>query len=85
MKPCISNKKMYSTLDLAEDALLEARMRFDYPPNRGPIAVYQCDDCGCFHLTSKGKMNEKLAQQLANGKIKLQKEANHWLGKLKKR
>ena len=76
---------MYSTQELAEEALIEARTRFDYPPNKGPIAVYQCDDCSCFHLTSQGKMNSKLAQHEADGKIKLQKEANQWLDKLKKR
>lgn len=76
---------MYSTLEMAEDALIEARTRFDYPPNSGPIAVYPCEDCGHYHLTSQGKMNEKLAKYLAEGKIQLQKEANRWLDKLKKR
>jgi hypothetical protein len=76
---------MYSTVEMAEDALIEARTRFDYRSNSGPIAVYQCEDCGQFHLTSQGKMNEKLAMHLAEGKIQLQKEANRWLDKLKKR
>jgi hypothetical protein len=30
-------------------------------------------------------MNPRLASDLAAGKIDLQKEANHWLDKLKKR
>jgi len=70
---------------MAEDALIEARAKFSYAPSSGPIAVYQCEDCGFFHLTSKGKMNERLAKQLGEGKIDLQKEANRWLDKLKKK
>jgi hypothetical protein len=46
--------------------------------------VYQCEDCGEYHLTSRGPMNERLAQYIADGKLKRDKEANQWLGKLKK-
>jgi hypothetical protein len=48
------------------------------------VAVYQCEDCDYYHFTSKGKMNEKLAQLIASGKIKRQQEANQWISKLKK-
>lgn len=76
---------MYSTRELAEDALIETQTRFEYKGNNGPIAVYQCDDCGQFHFTSKGPMNERLARALADGAIARQKEANRWLEKLKKK
>lgn len=85
MKPCVSTKKMYPSQEIAEDALIEARTQFEYAINKGPIGVYLCEDCGNYHLTSQGKMNERLATQLKDGKIKLQKEANEWLNKLKKR
>jgi hypothetical protein len=85
MTKCVSNKKMYPTMDVAEDALIEARTNFEFPSGHGPVGVYQCEDCGYFHLTSRGPVNEKLARHLADGKIKLQKEANKWLGKMKKR
>jgi hypothetical protein len=81
---CISHKKSYSSLELAEEALIEARTKYDYAPNRGPLAVYKCEDCGQYHLTSKGKMNEKLSKHLAEGKIELQKEADRWIRKLKR-
>ncbi len=76
---------MYFTADMAEDALIDARTRFEFQPNSGPVAIYQCEDCGQYHLTSQGKMNEKLALYLKEGKIKLQKEADRWMQKLKKR
>ncbi len=85
MKPCATSKKMYPSQEIAEDALIEARTQFDYKPNQGPVGVYLCEDCGYYHLTSQGKMNERLAAQLKDGKIKRQKEANQWMDKLKKR
>ena len=85
MKPCITGKKMYPSQEIAEDALIEARTQFEYKANQGPIGVYLCEDCGCYHLTSQGKINDRLAEQLKNGSINLQKEANKWTSKLKKR
>ena len=81
MPICSTRKKVYQTPEMAEDALLEAHVKF----NRGPIAVYKCEDCGYYHLTSHGQMNEKLASYIASGKIKQQKEANDWLDKLKRK
>lgn len=81
---CTSQKRIYHTYEQAVEALINARTRFDYPAQAGPVAVYQCDDCQYFHLTSKGEMNETLASELAAGRIQLQKEADHWARKLKK-
>lgn len=85
MIKCVSHKKVYPTQALAEEALIDARTRFQYRKHQGPVAVYKCEDCGYYHLTSQGDMNPRLASDLAAGKIDLQKEANHWLDKLKKR
>jgi hypothetical protein len=82
---CITKKIMYSSRELAEDALVELWMKNDYQPMQGPIAVYKCDDCGEFHHTSRPPMNEKLAKMLASDKMKIQKEANKWLEKFKHR
>ena len=83
MLTCSTKKKVYATREQAIQALLDSRVKFDFSP--GPVAVYQCDDCGYFHLTSKGPIDETLRKQLSEGKIALQKEADRWLNKLKKR
>jgi len=83
LSKCVTGKKRYPTEQIAEDALIEARTAFDYPANNGPIAIYRCDDCGDYHLTSRGPMNTRLVTQLAEGKIQKQKEANFWLDKFK--
>ena len=85
MEKCVTNKKIYPTREIAEEALIGAHTRFNYGTGGGPVAVYECADCGRYHLTSRGPMNEKLAGQLANGKIKLQKEADMWENKWKKK
>jgi hypothetical protein len=85
MAVCVTHKKCFPTRELAEDVLIEAQTNYDYAAGHGPIAVYQCEDCGYFHLTSRGPMSERLAQYLANGTIRRQKEANQWLDKLKRK
>lgn len=85
MEKCITGKKVYYTLEVAEDALIEAWINFEFGSGKGPVTVYKCDDCGCYHLTSQGKMNAKLERYLSEGKIKREKEARHWNTRLKKR
>jgi hypothetical protein len=85
MAGCITRKKMFATQDIAEEVLLEAWTKYRYSAGHGPLAVYRCDDCGQFHLTSSGEMNPKLAQHLQEGKIQLRQEADKWLSKIKKR
>ena len=85
MKSCVTAKKMYPSLEIAEDALIEARTQFEYKENQGPIGVYRCDDCGYFHFTSKGTMNQKLAKVINEGKLARNREANHWENKLKRK
>jgi hypothetical protein len=84
MLNCVSGKKVFLNQQIAEDALIEAWGRNNYASNAGPISVYRCDDCGYYHFTSQGKMNERLENEITSGKIKLQREANHWERKMKK-
>ena len=83
MKKCATGKRLYPNEQLAEDALIEAHIHFDYRAGGGPVAVYLCDECGEYHLTSQGPMNTQLALQLKNGAIQKQKEAGRWQNKFK--
>ncbi len=85
MNRCITGKRGYASPELAEEVLIEAWTRYEYKEGQGPIAVYQCDDCGHYHLTSRGPMNERLAASLADGRVRKQKEARRWEDKLKRR
>lgn len=85
MAGCVTRKKSYPSQEIAEEVLIQAWSTYEYARGQGPIAVYKCEDCGQFHLTSTGEMNKKLGLYLESGKIQLQKEANRWMGKFKKR
>lgn len=81
---CVSGKRMFLTEQLAEDVLLETYIRYNHSSSQqGAIAIYRCDDCGQYHLTSRGPMNAKLQAAIADDSIKRQQEANHWLNKFK--
>jgi len=84
MDRCDTKKKMYLTESAAEDALIAAWSTYDYK-GRGPIGIYICDSCSYYHLTSKGDMNKRLAEEIASGRIQRQQEANRWTGKWKRR
>lgn len=84
MAGCVTGKKMYSTKEMAEQALIQAWVKNDYPSGKGPVAVYLCNDCHEFHLTSSGSKNSTLEQFIKEGKLKLQKEAEYWASKFKK-
>jgi len=84
MKKCVTGKRVYHSEQLAEDALIEAHIHFNYSEGGGPVAVYQCEDCGEYHLTSRGPMSAQLSKKLSDGTIKKQKEADNWQRKFKK-
>jgi len=84
MKKCVTGKRLYHSQQLAEEALIEAHIHFDYQAGGGPVAVYLCEDCGEYHLTSRGPMNARLSELLSNGTIKKQKEASRWQSKFKR-
>jgi len=83
MPGCSSGKRSYLSEDIAVEALIEAHVQFDYGKRSGPVAVYQCDECEQFHLTSTGTMNQKLQQYIADGTIQKFRTANKWSGKWK--
>lgn len=74
------NKRSYLSEELAVTALLEARIKFDANTS---TTVYCCDDCGQWHLTSKGSVHPRLASALKSGSVNKHKEADYWERKLR--
>jgi hypothetical protein len=83
MKKCPSGKRAFANEQLAEEALLGAHIHFDYRRGNGPVSYYQCSDCAELHLTSTGAMNPRLAEAIANGSLKRDKEARRWEDKFR--
>lgn len=82
LRSCPSGKRAFVTEVQAEEALIDTRTR-GVDERQGPVGVYRCDDCGQFHLTSKGPMNARLAQYIKDGKLKLNQEAERWKSRMK--
>jgi hypothetical protein len=80
---CPTGKRMYPTEVIAEEELLAAWATYRYRPGNGPVAVYRCGDCGAFHFTSKGPMNETLSRFLESGNFRTDQEGRWWSRKLK--
>ncbi|HET6540031.1 MAG TPA: hypothetical protein VFG46_06075 [Chryseolinea sp.] len=76
---------MYPTEAIAEEALISAWITYQYTHGNGPIGVYLCEDCGSYHLTSKGIINNKLQEAITTGKIQKNKEINTWLDKIRRK
>jgi ABC-type ATPase with predicted acetyltransferase domain len=85
MRTCVSGKRAYTDQLVAEEALIEANIQYDYTRGNGPVAVYQCDYCGQFHLTSRGPANERLTSLIKEGKLAAMKQSSRWTAKFKKR
>ncbi|MFC3812772.1 hypothetical protein [Lacihabitans lacunae] len=74
------SKRSYVTENLAVDALIEARIRF---LSNSASTVYCCDDCGMWHLTSRGDLHPKLKTAIENGTIQKENRAYQWERKLR--
>lgn len=73
-------KRQYETEELAVEALIGSRIRFQ---GSTAIAVYQCQDCGYWHLTSQGSIHPRLEEALKTGKIDREREISYWERKLR--
>ena len=69
--------------ELAEEALIANRSKFHHNEENGPINVYECEDCGNWHFTSKGPKSELLSSPEIRKSISLNREASYWERKLR--
>jgi hypothetical protein len=80
---CQTGKVSYDNKEIALEALVQNRTRHNYGEGSGPINIYQCEDCGSFHFTSRGPMNEALTSDENLARIRLGHQAGFWEDKFK--
>lgn len=80
---CRTGKVSYDNKEIALEALIQNRTRYNYSEGSGPINVYQCEECGSFHFTSKGPMNATLTSDDNLARIRLGRQAGFWEDKFK--
>lgn len=80
---CVTGKKSYSTKEIAEEALINNHITFNHRAGSGPINVYQCSDCGCWHFTSKGEVNPILNNSRTKSFIRKESDKKSWEDKFR--
>ena len=80
---CPSHKRSYLSKGEAEEALVQHHIHFHHGEGQGPLNVYECEHCGCWHFTSKGPTAEVLKSDAARRRIQRERTASDWERKLK--
>ncbi|MGL4631616.1 MAG: hypothetical protein ACRCVT_10460 [Leadbetterella sp.] len=75
-------KKSYQNEEIALDALVQNRILNVYSSAK---TIYRCDECGLYHLTSKGEIHPILHKKMGSGSIQKESEAKSWEEKLKRK
>jgi hypothetical protein len=70
---CISGKRCYVEKKDAEDALIHSRITNGFSGARN---IYICDDCGTYHLTSRGEISDVIEKR--RSEIEIAREAQRF-------
>ena len=80
---CSTGKRCFEQESLALEALIQNHAFNNYSSNEGPINVYECPQCGCWHFTSKGNKHSIFEDSGVSERIKRERVANYWERKLR--
>lgn len=83
MRCPVTGKVSFDSEIIAEEALLSHHARQFHQPGQGPINVYECDHCGCWHFTSKGEVHHQLNSEKTLDRLNRERLGNHWERKLR--
>ncbi len=79
MSVCTSRKIIYYSEQDAKEALIRLHVKYQ---NSSTRTFYTCDQCGYFHLTSSGEIDDALKEAQQTKKIDQLSEADYWIRKL---
>jgi hypothetical protein len=83
MVDCSSKKICFLTKEMAEEALVENHAKYSHKVGQGPINIYQCHLCNCYHFTSKGEVHPILKDSKTQNRINKLKQGWDWEDKLR--
>lgn len=78
---CITGKNGYYSEEEVKEALIRSQIRF----LRSAVNYYLCNDCSEYHLTSQGQTHSILTDASIQSRIKRERQAQEWTGKLGRR
>jgi hypothetical protein len=79
MIDCPSRKIIYYSEKEAKEFLIMLHVKYQ---NSSTRTFYTCDQCGYFHLTFLGEIDDTLKQAEQVGRIDQLREADYWIRKL---
>ncbi len=83
LNKCVSGKRVFESYDIALEALIQHHIMNDYKKGEGPINVYECQDCGHWHFTSREPAHSLFEDDDTIKRISLARRANYWEKNLK--
>ena len=75
---CVTGKTVYDSEDLAQEALIQNRIRNNHREGSGPINIYQCKECNQWHFTSKGEVASFLKDPEVAARINNERKMFDW-------
>ena len=83
MKCRVTGKVSFDSEIIAEEALLSHHARQFHQEGSGPINIYECQHCGCWHFTSKGEIHPELQSESTKERLAKERLGYHWERKLR--
>jgi hypothetical protein len=77
---CSTGKNGYYTEAEVQEALIRSHIRFV----KAASNYYQCNDCGEYHLTSKGEPHPILDDPTVQQRIKQERLSQDWEGRFRR-
>ncbi|MCP4457263.1 MAG: hypothetical protein GY816_04435 [Cytophagales bacterium] len=80
---CSSGKTSFESKELAEEALIQNHIRSNHRKGSGPQNVYECQDCGEWHFTSRPPASELFSDKDILNRMDLERRSYDWERKVK--
>jgi len=77
---CVTGKNGYFSEEEVQEALIRSHISFA----SGATNYYQCHDCEEYHLTSRGELHPLLSEPEVKNRIKQERQAQEWEGRIRK-
>jgi len=80
---CLSGKISFVSRELAEEALIQNHIRNNHRKGAGPQNIYECEDCGEWHFTSRPPAIPLLSDKNILKRMQDERRSMDWERKIK--
>jgi len=80
---CPSGKTSFISRELGEEALVQNHIRNNHRKGAGPQNIYECEDCGEWHFTSRPPVADILLDENVQERITKERRSFEWEQRMK--